>query len=291
MYGTKQNLSDSKELGWAWVAGASEGLGLAFATGLAQRGYRLLLFARRAALLTEVAADLSATHGVVVTTVALDMAQPELEQVLLEHIERHPPAIGIYNAAYVPVGEFLQQPLQELEQAVNVNARGPLSFCHVLGRAMLARGGNTNDTKANRGAIVLMSSLAGMQGSARLATYSATKAFNNTLGEALWAELRAHGIQVVTCIAGAIQTPGYEATAQDAAPGTLTATQVAQQTLAALEQPKRGPILVPGWVNRFAYFLLGRWLPRRHAISIMARSTASLKATSTAPINSKKEGA
>ncbi len=262
----------TKERNWAWVAGASEGLGLAFAEALAERGYPLLLFARRQEVLAEVAADLSKLHGVRVETAALDLAEPHLAQILTDHIEQYPPSIGIYNAAYVPVGDFLEQPLSQLEQAVEVNARAPLRFCHVLGKAMAANPGGQK-------ALVLMSSLAGMQGAPRIAAYSATKAFNTMLGETLWAELRRHNIQVMTCVAGAIETPGFETTAQKPAPGTLTPAAVAEQTLAALERPNAGPVFVPGWVNRIAYFLLGRWLPRRQAIAIMARSTKTLNPT------------
>ena len=260
--------TEDATLGWAWVAGASEGLGLAFATVLAERGYSLVLFARRESLLEEIGQTLAQSHGVQVATHALDMASSDLAEVWQALLEQHPPIIGIYNAAFAPVGEFLQRPVADLTQAVTVNAQAPLVFCHVLGRAMQTGGG---------GGLVLMSSLAGMQGAPRIAAYSATKAFNNTLGEALWSELRAHNIRVVTCVAGAVQTPGYESTAQTSAPGTLAPREVAQRTLAALRGKNRGALFVPGWVNRLAYFLLGRWLPRKWAIAIMARSTSNLR--------------
>ncbi|MBK7408914.1 MAG: SDR family NAD(P)-dependent oxidoreductase [Saprospirales bacterium] len=60
------------------------------------------------------------------------------------------------------------------------------------------------------GGIVLMSSLAGSQGSPKIATYAASKAFNTILAEGLWEELRDKGIDVVASCAGAIRTPGYE---------------------------------------------------------------------------------
>ena len=55
-----------------------------------------------------------------------------------------------------------------------------------------------------------MSSLAGSQGSPKIATYAASKAFNTILAEGLWEELRDKGIDVVASCAGAIRTPGYE---------------------------------------------------------------------------------
>ena len=74
--------------------------------------------------------------------------------------------------------------------------------------------------------------------------------------------------------AGAIRTPGYAKTANNKdAPGTLDAGVVADETLKALG---RGPVFVPGAVNRLARFVLGRALPRRTAIGIFARSTREL---------------
>ncbi len=124
-----------------------------------------------------------------------------------------------------------------------------------------------------RGGIVLMSSLSGLQGTPRLATYAGTKAFNNTFGESIWHELREQGIDVEVCIAGAIRTPGYASASGKDAPGTLDAETVAERTLNAL--PK-GPTYIPGGVNKVASVLLGRMLPRRFAIGIMAKNTKDL---------------
>jgi uncharacterized protein len=125
-----------------------------------------------------------------------------------------------------------------------------------------------------RGGIILMSSLAGSQGSPKLAAYAATKSFNAVLAEGLWAELKPHGIDVLACLAGAIRTPGYqEADGGTSAPGTLDAKVVAEQTLNALG---KGPIIIPGAVNKFARFVLTRLLSRRTAIAIMSSNTKGL---------------
>jgi short-subunit dehydrogenase len=78
---------------------------------------------------------------------------------------------------------------------------------------------------------------------------------------------------VIACTAGAVRTPGYASTAGRDAPGTLDADQVAERTLAALG---RGPVVIPGFVNRLAAALMGRILPRRLAIRIMAGTTRRL---------------
>jgi short-subunit dehydrogenase len=125
-----------------------------------------------------------------------------------------------------------------------------------------------------RGGIVLMSSLAGAQGSPRLASYAATKAFNAVLAGGLWRELQPHGVDVIGCCAGAILTPGYQqAEGNKPAPGTMTAAAVAGQTLKALG---KGPIVIPGGVNKIARFVLTRLLTRKAAIGIMSKNTGGL---------------
>ncbi|HEX2591823.1 MAG TPA: SDR family NAD(P)-dependent oxidoreductase [Rhizomicrobium sp.] len=247
---------------WAIVAGASEGLGAAFAQALAERGVNLLLLARRPDLLESVATPLRAK--VEVRTAAIDLARTDLTTTLEELTADLDIGLGIYNAAFAPVGEFAQRPLDDLLRVIDVNVRAPLIFARILAPKLVARG---------QGGLVLMSSLAGYQGAPRIATYAASKAFNIVLGEGLWHELKPHGIDVLVSTAGAIRTPGYAAAAQRDAPGTLDAHDVAEQTLAALGN---GPVVIPGTTNRVARFVLGRLLPRRAAIGVFARSTKDL---------------
>ena len=249
---------------WAVVAGASEGLGAAFATALAARGLNLLLLARRVEHLRAVAERLRASAKVEVRTEVCDLARADLPTTLDTVTSDLEIGLAVYNAAYAPVGDLLSRPVDDLLRVVEVNVRGPLVFARTLAPQMAARG---------RGGIVLMSSLAGYQGAPRIATYAASKAFNIVLGEGLWRELRPHGVDVVVSSAGAVRTPGYAKTAAKDAPGTLDADVVANTTLDALG---RGPIVVPGAVNRLARFVLGRILPRRTAIDVFARSTKEL---------------
>ena len=249
---------------WAVVAGASEGLGAAYAEALASRGLNLLLIARRAALLETLAAALHAKHGIEARPLAMDLAAGDFAQKLEAAVEGLEVGLGVYNAALSPLGNFLDVPLPDQLRALEVNCRGPVVFAHVLGAPMASRG---------RGGLVLMSSLAGLLGTAALATYSATKAFNVTLGEALWQELRGKGVDVLASCAGAILTPGFQKASTRPAPGTLAPAQVAELTLAGLG---RGPTLVPGALNRVASLVMGRLLPRRLAVRLMAATTAKV---------------
>lgn len=250
---------------WAIVAGASQGLGAAFASALASRGVHLLLLARRAELLEDVAQELRTTFHVEVRAQACDLARPDLPAALEAMSAGLDIGLGIYNAAYAPIGAFAAWPLEDLIRVVDVNVRGPLTFARTLAPVLIARG---------RGGLVLMSSLAGLQGANRIAAYAASKSFNTILGEGLWRELRPHGVDVVVACAGGIRTPAYAAAAAGReAPGTLDADAIADATLAALG---RGPVVVPGAVNKLARFVLSRMLSRRAAIATFARSTKEL---------------
>ncbi len=249
---------------YAVIAGASEGLGAAFARAIAARGVNLVLLARRAAVLDEVAADVKKSHDVDVRTVACDLADASFTDAIATATRDVEVGLGVYNAAYSFIAPLLERPLEDALRVVDVNVRGPLRFVHALAPAMVAR---------KRGGLVLMASLAGFQGNPRLATYAASKAFNIVLGESLWAELRPHGVDVLVSCAGAIRTPSYLKTTEKEAPGTLDPRDVATRTLDAL---RSGPTFVPGAVNKMARFFLGRVLPRGTAVGIMESNTRDL---------------
>ncbi len=182
--------------GWAVVAGASEGLGAAFATELAKRGVHLVLVARRADALRAVGDRLRQDHGIEVRILVLDLVSPSLAEALSNATADLELGVIVYNAAFVPVANFLELEDDALDQLMRVNVQGPLTFLRALLPPMRERG---------RGAVVLMSSLAGMQGAPRLAAYVASKAFNTVLAEGLWYELREQGIDVLVHARGDVR--------------------------------------------------------------------------------------
>jgi short-subunit dehydrogenase len=249
---------------YALVAGGSYGLGAAFAEALARRGLNVVLLARQEDRLRSTAARLKEAYGVDVVAFAADVADHEGVKERLTDLNL-PIGLLVYDAAYAPIGLFEEVTEDQLVRATEVNVQAPLLLAKFLSAPMIERG---------RGGIVLMSSLAGSQGSPNIAAYAATKSFNAILAEGLWKELGPHGVDVLACMAGAILTPGYqEAESAKPAPGTLEAKDVAEQTLNALG---KGPIVIPGAVNKLARFILMRVLSRRAAIAIMSKNTGGL---------------
>ena len=249
---------------WALIAGASEGLGAAFARALADRGLNLLLIARRLNKLEVLAKELKADYQIEVEVQSVDLSDFDTVKKVVTDFKD---SIGllVYNAAFAPIGYIEDLEEVNLSRIVDVNIRTPLLLTKLMSSRMIAN---------KRGGIVLMSSLAGAQGSPKIATYAASKAFNAILAEGIWKELEKYQIDVMASCAGAISTPGFNkaSTGKDA-PGTLTANEVAEDTLNALG---KGPTIIPGFTNKLAYFFMNRIFPRKWAISIMNKNTKDL---------------
>lgn len=251
---------------WAVVAGASEGLGAAFAAGLAARGHDLVLLARRVEKLEAVAAELRSQHGVEVIVLGLDVGAPDVGARVRAALGDREVGVLVCNAALAPLGPFFATPAEEAVRALDVNCRSTVLLLHALVPAMVER---------RRGAVVIMSSLTAFQGSPWTTLYGATKAFGLSLAEGLWAELEPHGVEVIACAAGATRTPNYLAhAAAGGAPGELEPAQVVAEALAGLG---RGPLLIPGRFNRVASFLMRRLLPRARTVRIMGAQTKKLQ--------------
>lgn len=246
---------------WAVVVGGSEGIGAAYAEELARRGVHLVLLALDTPALDETATSLRDRYGVDVRTLAMDLAEPSLLDRVRPVVEGLDVGLLVYNAAASPIGEVLDVPSDTLQAVVDVNVRGPLLLVRELGPRLVDRG---------RGGIVLMSSLAATQGSAMVATYAASKAFNRVLAEGLWEELGRHGVDVLAVTPGTTDTPGFRASRPRGGPRPMSAAQVAREALDALGDR---PVHAPGWANRLVGQIMRRALPRGLAIRLMSRET------------------
>jgi hypothetical protein len=250
---------------WAVVAGASEGLGEAFAHGAAARGVNVVLLARRGEALEAVAAAVRRRHGVEARAAVVDLAAPDAAARAGEAARGLEVGLVVCNASYSPIGPLLDRTPEELQRALDVNCRSTVLLARAFAPAMAARG---------RGGVVVMSSLTAFQGTPWVTLYGATKAFGLAFAEGLWFELRDEGVDVLACCAGATRTPAFVAAMPGGAPGLLEPAQVVEEALDGLG---RGPLVVPGRVNRAVSFLLRRLLPRRSAIRILGDQTRRLE--------------
>jgi uncharacterized protein len=182
---------------WAVVAGASEGVGSSVARMLGDRGVNVLLVARRQVALDEVAATVKTQTR----TAALDLSKLDAHEVLASATEGLDVGLLVYNAGADPnASRFLDQPLATWQELVQRNVNSVLGACHHFGSRMVERGS---------GGIVLVTSGAAWVGGDYLTAYGGSKAFDLVFGEALWAELKPRGVDVLSMVLGATDTPAF----------------------------------------------------------------------------------
>lgn len=247
---------------WALVAGASEGIGASLARQLSAQGFKLVLIARREAVLQEFARSLPGETRLL----PLDLSAHDTAQRIADATQDLDLGLVIYNAAYSPIGAFDEIRLEDNLRAIDLNVRTPTELAHRLLPRL---------KKRKHAALVLLSSLTAFQGSPFVSTYGATKSYLLSLAEGLWAETLNTGVDVLAVCAGATSTPGLLAAVKKAPPGMIGPDQVAEETLRALDG---GPLLIPGGFNRFASFFMRRVMPRRTMIQIMGNQTKKLHA-------------
>ncbi|MFO7621800.1 MAG: SDR family NAD(P)-dependent oxidoreductase [Bacteroidales bacterium] len=254
--------------GKALVAGASEGIGAAFAEFLASEGIDLILIARREGPLHQLGDTLANKYGVVVKCIPCDLAGEDAPMAIEKELTGQEIGIMVYNAALSYIGPFTQDTPANQSRAVQVNIATPLMLVRHFGEEMLVRG---------RGAIILMTSMAGLQGSGFLSLYAAGKAFSRILAESLWYEWKNQGVDIIGCCAGATSTPGYinsrPAKTSLLSPAVLRPEQVAVECFKRLG---RQPSFITGRSNRIASFFMHRFIPLKTAVNIMGDTTRKM---------------
>jgi short-subunit dehydrogenase len=253
---------------WALVAGGSQGLGAAFAAALAEEGFNLVLVARGAPALARSAEGLREGFGVEVREVVLDLGAESAAQCLAEQTRELELGLLVYNAAASHTGPFFAGDLDHYRRILEVNCRGALELCYTFGGRLAARG---------RGGILLMASLAGLQGTPWVTVYGASKAFLISLGEGLGEELGGRGVDLTVVCAGPIRTANFLSTKPD--PARTTPLEMAPQAVAraGLRALGRKRLVVPGLLNRAAGLVM-RLLPRQAAVAMMGRNTGRMYA-------------
>jgi short-subunit dehydrogenase len=182
----------------ALITGGSSGIGAAFGRRLARNGYDLILVARREGLLRNLCKELSEKHGISAEYLIADLSNP-LE---LQRVEEHLKGISnlemlINNAGYGRHILFHEDDIDVQEAMLRVHVTASVRLAHAAIPVMLSRG---------KGAIINVSSGAGLRPRPRSLMYHATKAFLNNFSESLHLELRNMGIRVQALCPGLTRT-------------------------------------------------------------------------------------
>ena len=253
---------------WALVTGSGNGLGAEFARQLAARGLNLILVDIDGVGLERVATELRDAHGVEAATLTLDLSRADI----LAQIDRI--AVGkdlgliVNNAGISGMGLFRDKPLENHLQVVDVNIRAPLMLTHHFLPHFVERG---------RGGLLFVSSLSALQGTAYVANYAATKAWNLLFAEGLWEELRETGVDVLGYLVGSTRTPGFENSRPQLQRAPMVNVMEMEETVAgALAALGHGPSQAAGRGNRFAAWVMSRLLPRKWAVRIVSGTMRSM---------------
>lgn len=253
------------------ITGASTGIGAEFARQFAAMGHHLVVVARSADRLNELAEQLQSAYGVAVTVLAMDLSLPTAADDLRQQTDRLGLEITVLvnNAGFGTHGDVVDVDPHRLEEAIELNCRTLVGTTARYLPQMRARGAGT---------IINVASTAAFQPLPKMAVYGATKAFVLSFTEALWAEERRHGIRVLAVCPGMTDTPFFELAGDGAARGAarsaaLGLTRTPQQLVAATMRalPGRKPSFVDGAANAVVARALTRVLPRRMLIAVSGR--------------------
>lgn len=236
----------------ALVTGGTSGIGAAFARELARRGHDLVLVARDAARLEEVAADLR-RGGARVEVLRADLADRGDVQRVADRLEDadRPVDLLVNNAGFGLSSRLLAPDTSEQERALDVMVRAVLVLGGAAGRAMRTRG---------HGAVLNVSSVAGF---VTMGGYSAVKAWVTSYSEGLSNELAGTGVTVTALCPGFVRTEFHErADLRMGSMPELGWVDVEELVLTALDDVARGRVISVPTARYAAVVQLARHAPR-----------------------------
>ena len=248
----------------ALVTGASSGIGEALARALATRGTHVVLVARSATRLEQIAQEIRQTGGAA-TVLPADLSRPGAAQRLHEEVKRRGLAVDVLvnNAGFGHYGPFEAEAVEHLAGQLQVNVVVLTELTRLFAPELLAR----------RGVVLNLASTVAFQPAPYMSVYGATKAFVLSFTEALWAEYRGRGLHVAAVCPGPVETPFIDAMGPDVREtavfrNTLSIDQVVRACLAALAGA--APTRVVGWRNWLSA-QSSRFAPRALTARIGAR--------------------
>ncbi|MCU0358670.1 MAG: SDR family NAD(P)-dependent oxidoreductase [Cyclobacteriaceae bacterium] len=249
---------------WALVTGASSGIGLELSRLLASAGFDVVVHGRRALLLQRLAEEFTKQYGVQTVVVSSDLSTEEgVHEVSTVTADKD---IGLFvgSAGFGTSGLFHQSKLEDEIVMLRVNVDALLRLTHHFSQRFVARG---------KGGIILLSSMVSFQGVPYAAHYASTKAYVQSLGEALAHELMPYGVDVLTAAPGPVRS-GFESRAGLHMNLTMKPEQIAVPILKALGKEST---LLPGLLTKVLVGAL-RTVPRWGKVMIMQKVMGGMTA-------------
>ena len=240
---------------FAIITGTSRGIGAEYARVLARQGFDLLLISRDQKRLAQFSRELEADYNVQAYIGILDLAKSGSAHELfaIARNYRETPDILINNAGFGIYGEFAFQPMKPIQQMLHLHLQTVVESIRLFLPGMIERGD---------GAIINVSSIAGMLPIPYMAEYAATKAFLISFSEALAEEVKSTGVQIQACCPGQTETNFHSiAGFKPKNPFSIqTTTDVVQASLTALK--KKQAFVTIGWPGKFSS-IMTKWVPKK----------------------------
>lgn len=249
---------------WAAITGASSGLGYHFAQLLADRGYHLVLGARREDRLLALKQDILSRHAErEVLTEKVDLCLPEDRLRFIEVVTKNGLDLLVNNAGFGSVGHFCEYSIQRELEMVELNCKALLELSYAGYQYFYPR---------KRGVIINVSSALSFTPTPYMSTYAATKAFVTSFSIALDTEAREHGIRVLCHCPGATESEFHQAAGLRSKIDIVEAMETEHVVSSALSAMDAGKALVvSGWKNQ-ALTTLAKLLPTTVASRIVGKS-------------------
>ncbi len=261
----------------AFITGASSGLGAEYARQLAASGYNLVITARREAHLQRLGESLHSSYGIQVATVPADLSQASTINDLASLVRDNPTIeILVHSAGFGTVGRYYRVEADKELAMVNVHVVAPVMLIRAALPAMVAR---------NHGAIIAVSSLAGLI-PIRNPLYQSTKSFLVNFTEGLRKEVANHNVRVQVVCPGFVlsefhDTPEYVRFSRQSVPRFLWMTPEEVVTYSLKTLPPGKWLCIPGVINQFAGILARNSLTAG-LIKVAARSVLRVRKYSAA---------
>jgi short-subunit dehydrogenase len=247
------------------LTGASSGIGRALAVELGRRGCRLLVTARREERLEQLVADIRTTGGEADYLVG-DLCEPLHRQALLREVKAKWNRLDVLinNAGVGAIGPFAEADESRLRKVLEVNFFAP---------ADLIRSALPLLSQGQQAIIVNVSSVLGHRAVPKKSEYCASKFALHGLSDALRAELRGQGIDVLIVSPSTTSSEFFDNVLEDKAPLPWrkipgdTPEKVARQAARAIAAGRHEIILSPGgkalvWFDRLCPPLVNRLVAR-----------------------------
>ncbi|KIO76332.1 short-chain dehydrogenase [Pedobacter lusitanus] len=252
---------------YALITGASKGIGKAMAKSLARSGYHLLLIARSADELQQLAQSITEQYQVNVHYLPIDLSANTAALEIADWCNTQTSALSILvnNAGYGLWGNFQELSLREQLNMLRLNIDAVIELTHHLLPVL---------KKQKQAYILNVSSTAAYQAVPTLALYAASKSFILSYSRALRYELKDSPVAVSCLCPGPTATgfssrAGMDALAELAEKFNMSAEKVAETGLKGMFKKKAE--IIPGFLNKLSVVGTGL-LPK----SLIERITAGL---------------